>query len=122
MEVEPRTAKQYKCHHCCSYENYLGKGIGNENKSVFALFFGWPEDCEFVEKMRFGASYIAQATGYCLLPDTFCLRASKNVFKVGSVKFANSLSPLSIVKKVYTRSKTAKAKVKGVNNPAWTAQ
>ena len=26
-------------------------------KSVFASFFGWPEDREFVEKMRFGASY-----------------------------------------------------------------
>ena len=26
-------------------------------KSVFALFFGWPEDREFLEKMRLGASY-----------------------------------------------------------------
>ena len=26
-------------------------------KSVFVSFFGWPEDREFVEKMRFGASY-----------------------------------------------------------------
>ena len=26
-------------------------------KSVFASFFGWPEDREFVEKKRFGASY-----------------------------------------------------------------
>ena len=26
-------------------------------KSVFALFFAWPEDREFVEKTRFGASY-----------------------------------------------------------------
>ena len=26
-------------------------------ESVFASFFGWPEDREFVEKMRFGASY-----------------------------------------------------------------
>ena len=25
-------------------------------KSVFASFFGWPEDREFEEKMRFGAS------------------------------------------------------------------
>ena len=30
---------------------------------------------------------IAQATSYCLLPDAFRLWASKNVFKVGSVKF-----------------------------------
>ena len=28
-----------------------------EEKSVFASFFVWPEDREFLEKMRFGASY-----------------------------------------------------------------
>ena len=50
---------------------------------------------------------IAQATSYCLLPDTFRLQASKNAFKVGSVKFANSLSPPSIVKKVCTGSKSS---------------
>ena len=26
MEVEPRIAKQNKCHHCCSCKNYQGKG------------------------------------------------------------------------------------------------
>ena len=31
MEVEPRIAKQYKCHHCFSCRNYPGKGDG-----------GWP--------------------------------------------------------------------------------
>ena len=102
MEVEPRIAKQYKCHHCCSCKNYRGKGMKG-GKKVSASFFGWPEDHEFsVEKMRFGASY-SKATSYCLLPDTFWLRASKNVFKVGSVKFAKSLSLPSIVKKVRTR-------------------
>ena len=35
---------------------------------------------------------IARATNDCLLPDRFWLRASKDVFKVGSVKFSNSLS------------------------------
>ena len=49
----------------------------------------------------------ARATSYCLLPDTFSLRASKNVFKVGRVKFANTLSPPSIVKKVRTGSKSS---------------
>ena len=34
-----------------------GKGMEGGEKSVFALFFGWPEDREFVEKMHFGASY-----------------------------------------------------------------
>ena len=27
MEAEPRIAKQYKCHHCCSCKNYRGKGM-----------------------------------------------------------------------------------------------
>ena len=38
-------------------KNYRGKGMEGGKKSVFALFFGWPEDREFVEKMRFEASY-----------------------------------------------------------------
>ena len=55
MKVEPRIAKQYKCHHRCRYKNYQGKGTWG--KKCLFFFFGWPEDCEFVEKMRFGASY-----------------------------------------------------------------
>ena len=54
-EVKPRIAKQYKCHHCCICKNYQGKQIEG-GKSVFASFFGWPEDREFMEKMCFGAS------------------------------------------------------------------
>ena len=27
VEVEPRTAKQYKCQYCCSCKNYRGKGM-----------------------------------------------------------------------------------------------
>ena len=75
-------------------------------KSVFASFFGWPEDCEFVEKCILGHP-IAWATSYCLFPDTLWLRASKNAFNVGSVKFANSLSLPSTVKKVCTGSKSS---------------
>ena len=30
---------------------------GGQKRSVFVSFFGWPEDREFVEKMRFGAPY-----------------------------------------------------------------
>ena len=33
------------------------KGDGGWKKSVFASFFGGPEDHEFGEKMHFGASY-----------------------------------------------------------------
>ena len=34
-----------------------GKGDGGWKKSVFVSFFCWPIDREFVEQMRFGASY-----------------------------------------------------------------
>ena len=123
MEVEPRTAKQYKCHHCCSCKNYWGKGMEGAVVVflcvVFWLTSRW-------KKCVLGHP-TAWATSYCLLPDTFWLWASKNDFKAGGVKFTNSLH--STVKKVpFTRSKAAKglkrcqAKVKGVNNPAWTAQ
>ena len=50
---------------------------------------------------------IARATIYCLLPDTFLLLALKNAPKAGTVNFANSLSPPSIVKKVRTGSKNS---------------
>ena len=104
------------------------KGDWGWKKSVFASFFGWPEDREFVEKKGVLGHPIARATSYCLFPDTLLLRASKNAFKVGSVKFANSLSPPSIARKYAQEVKAAKglkrcrAKVKGVNNPAWIAQ
>ena len=50
---------------------------------------------------------VARAASYCLLPDTFQLWAPQNAFKVGSVKFANSLSLPSNVKKVRTGSKSS---------------
>ena len=77
-------------------------------KRVFASFFGWPEDHEFVEKCVLGHA-IAPATGYCLLPETLCytLQASKNAFKVGSVKLKNSMSPPFILKKVRNGSKSS---------------
>ena len=36
MEVEPRIAKQYKCHHRCSYKNYQGKGMEGGKKHHFS--------------------------------------------------------------------------------------
>ena len=53
MEAEPRIAKQYKCHHCCSCKNYRGKGMEGGEKSVFASFWGWPKDRNLVEKNAF---------------------------------------------------------------------
>ena len=34
MEVEPRIAKQYKCHHCCSCKNYRRKGMEGGKKCL----------------------------------------------------------------------------------------
>ena len=56
VEVEPRIAKQNKCQYRCSHKNYRRKGMEGEKKCL-CVFFGWPEDREFIEKMRFGASY-----------------------------------------------------------------
>ena len=106
MEVEPIIVKQYKCHHCCSCKNYRGKGMeGGKKMSLH----------HFLADQKIASSWIcfvlghliAQATSYCLLADRFWLRASKNAFKVGSVKFTNSLSPPFIVKKVRTGSKNS---------------
>ena len=73
MEVEPRIAKQYKCHHYCSCKNYRGMWmeVGQQQKSVFASIFGSPEDREFVGKKCVLEHPIARATSYCLFPDTF---------------------------------------------------
>ena len=49
MEVEPRIARQYQWHHCCSCKNYRRKGMEGEKRSVFASNFGGPEAREFVE-------------------------------------------------------------------------
>ena len=55
VEVEPRIAKQYKCQYCCSCKDYCGKGMEG-GKSVFASFFGWLKDREFVKKCVLGPS------------------------------------------------------------------
>ena len=43
------------------FQKLLWKGDGgwekSWEKSVFASFFGWPEDHKFIEKMHFVASY-----------------------------------------------------------------
>ena len=117
MEVEPRIAKQYKCHHCCSCKKLPGKGDGGWKKRVFASFLADQKIASSWKKCVLGHP-IARATSYCLLPDTFWLRASKNAFKVGCVKFANSLSPEVKAAKGLKRCRT---KVKVVNNPALTA-
>ena len=105
VEVEPRIAKQHKCQYCCSRKNYHGKGMEDVKKVSLHCFLAAQKITSSLKKCVLGHP-IARATSYCLFPDTR-LRASKNAFKVGSVKFANSLSPPSIVKKVCTGSKSS---------------
>ena len=38
MKVEPRIAKQCKCHHCCSCKNYRGKGMEGGEKLFLRRF------------------------------------------------------------------------------------
>ena len=68
MEVEPRIAKQYKCHHCC--KNYQGKGMEGGKKSVFVAFLADQKIMVLWKKCVLGHP-IARATSYCLLPGTF---------------------------------------------------
>ena len=116
MKVEPRIAKQYKCHHSC--KNYQGKGTEGAKKGL-CFFFADQKITSYGKKCILG-NPIAWATNYCLLPDTSWLWASKNAFKVGH--------HLPLWRKYTPDVKAAKglkqcwAKVKGVNNPAWTAQ
>ena len=102
MQVEPRISKQYNA--------TIGKNSGERGWRV-----GKKCLCHFGADQKIAISWkkcvlgrpIAWAASYCFLPDTFWLRASKNAFKVSSVKFANSLSLPSIVKKVRTGSKSS---------------
>ena len=111
MAVEPRIAKRYKFHHCCSFNNYWGKGMEGGEKNCLRSFFGWPEDRYFVQKMRFGAS--SSTSNKLLLVARHILATAppppppENAFKTGSVKVTNSLSPPSIVNKVRTGSKSS---------------
>ena len=104
MEVEPRIAKKYKCHHCYSCKNYRDKG----GETCLCVVF-WLTRRSRVRAGRecVWGHPIAQATSYCLLPDTLWLGASKNAFTAGTVNLANLLSLPSIVKKIRTGSKNS---------------
>ena len=70
MEVELRIAKQYKCHHCCSCKNYWGKRMEGGKKVSLCHFLSDQKITSLWKKCILGHP-IAQATSYCLLPDTF---------------------------------------------------
>ena len=104
MELEPKIAKKYKCHHCRSCKNYWGKGMEGGKKACHLL--ADQKIASSWKKNRFGAS--------CSMHDKLLLVARhilttglQNAFTVGSIKFANSLSLPSIVKKVRPGSKSS---------------
>ena len=70
MEIEPRIAKQYKCHHCCSCKNYWGKGIKGRKKVSLHQFLA-DQKIASLWNLGGGGHPIARATSYCLLPDAF---------------------------------------------------
>ena len=58
MEVEPRIAKQYKYHHCCSCKNYRGKGMeGGKKVSLHRFSADQKIASSWGGKMHFGAFY-----------------------------------------------------------------
>ena len=70
MEVEPRIAKQYKCHHCCSCKNYQGKGMEGGKKVSLHWFLADQKIASLGKNCVLGHP-VARATSYYLLPDTF---------------------------------------------------
>ena len=70
MEVEPRIAKQYKFHYCCSCKKYRVKGMEGGNKVSLRRYFADQKIAFSWKKSTLGDS-ITRATSYCLLPDTF---------------------------------------------------
>ena len=82
MEVEPRIQSSTNATAVAVAKITQERGWRVE-KSVFASFFGWPEDRESLKKKKsFLGHPIARATSYCLLPDTLWLRASKMHLKL----------------------------------------
>ena len=121
MEAEPRIAKQYKCHHCCSCKNYRGKGMeGGKNNGV--IF--WLTRRSRVRGKNVLGHPIAGATSYCLLPDTFYNGSPKMPLKLAVKNSQIYYHRLPLRRKYAPEVKAAKglkrcrAKVKGVNNHA----
>ena len=104
MEAEPRSSTNATTVAVAKITGEMGWRVG---KKVCLRLFGADQKIASSWKKCVLGHPVARATSYCLLPDALRLRTSKNVIKTGSVKFANSLSPPSIVKKVRTGSKNS---------------
>ena len=105
-----------------------GKGDGGWEKSVFALFFGWPEDWSSWKKKCFGASYSMSNKLLLIARHILTMGLQKMSLKLAVENSRIHCHRLPLWRKYAPEVKAAKglkwcrAKVKGVNNPAWTAQ
>ena len=88
-------------------QKLLGKGDGGWEKSVFASFFGWPEDRETMETIHFGASY-SMSNKLLLVARRILTMGLENVFKVGRVKFEIHCHHLPLWRKYAPEVKAAK--------------
>ena len=124
MAVEPRSAKQYKCHLCCSCKNYWGWRVGGKCLCVVFWLIRRSRVCG-IGGGGGGASYstsnnlLLVARHILTTPLQKCL--SNWLCKIHCHR-------LPLWRKYAPEVKAAKglkrcrAKVKGVNNPSWTAQ
>ena len=83
-----------------------GKGDGGWEKVSLHCFSAGQKIASLTKKMWFGASY-GTSSKLLLVASHILTVVLQNAFKVGSVNFANSLSPPSIVKQVRTGSKSS---------------
>jgi len=68
MKIEPRIAKQYKCHYCCVCKNYREKTMKDGKKSVFCII-SWLTRRLGVWTKFCGGHPVAWTASSCLLPD-----------------------------------------------------
>ena len=56
MKIEPRIAKQYKCHYCCVCKNYREKTMKDGKKKCLLHHFLADKKIGSVDKILWGAS------------------------------------------------------------------
>ena len=124
MEVEPRIAKPYKLHHCCSCRNYRGKGMECGKKVSLPRFLADQKIAISWKKMRFGA-YYSTSNKLLLVARHILTTSLQNILKSWQCKIRKfTVTAFHCERKYAPEVKAAKglkrcqAEVKGVNNPA----
>ena len=84
MEVEPRIERNATT---VAVAKITGERGWRVEKKCFCIVFWLTRRLRYHGEKSVLGHPTTRATRYCLLPDTFWRRASKNAFKVGSIKF-----------------------------------